>query len=213
MRIDFVSDVACPWCAIGLSALERALERLPDIFVEFHAQPFELNPAMPREGADTAEYLTRKYGMKPDQLAQSFATLEERGAEVGFTFGARDRGRVWNTFDAHRLIYWAGTENKQRDLLHTLFRAYHGEGKNVSDLEVLVEAAESAGLDGAKARDVATQGTYTTEVRSAVQTWREAGITAVPSVIVDDRHLIQGGQPASVFEHALRTLNGNGARE
>lgn len=204
MKIDLVSDIACPWCAIGLNALERALERLPDVEVEIHAQPFELNPDMVKEGIDTAEYLGKKYGMKATQLAQSMAMLKERGAEVGFTFG--ERGRVWNTFDAHRLIYWAGTENKQRALLHALFRAYHSEGKNVSDVEVLVQAAENAGLDGVEARKVVTDGTYAAEVRSSIQTWRDAGITAVPSVVVDDRHLIQGGQPVSVFESALRTL-------
>jgi len=204
MQIDFVSDIACPWCAIGFNAFERAAERLPQIQFELRAQPFELNPTMPKEGADTAEYLTKKYGMSPAQLAQSLATLKARGAEVGFTFG--DRGRIWNTFDAHRLLHWAGIENKQRELMHGLFRAYHAEGKNVSDHDVLVQVAQVAGLDEAKARDVLAKGTYADEVRAAVSTWREAGITAVPSVVINERHLIQGGQPVDVFEKALREL-------
>ena len=210
MQIDFVSDIACPWCAIGFNAFERAAVRLPQVQFELRAQPFELNPTMPKEGADTAEYLTKKYGMSPAQLAQSLATLKARGAEVGFTFG--DRGRIWNTFDAHRLLHWAGIENKQRELMHALFRAYHAEGKNVSDHDVLVQVAQVAGLDEAKARDVLAKGTYADEVRAAVSTWREAGITAVPSVVIDERHLIQGGQPVDVFEKALRELAAEPAR-
>ena len=109
MKIDFVSDVACPWCAVGLNALERALERVgPELPVELHFQPFELNPTMPPEGADTVQYLSAKYGITPEQIARNQAAIRERGAAVGFTFGARPR--VWNTFDAHRLLHWAGLQ-------------------------------------------------------------------------------------------------------
>ncbi|MFO0667795.1 MAG: DsbA family oxidoreductase [Polyangiaceae bacterium] len=207
MQIDFVSDIACPWCAIGLNALERALENVPELDVELRPQPFELNPSMPKAGEDTGEYLRRKYGMSAAQLEASQAMLKQRGAEVGFTFG--ERTRIWNTFDAHRLIHWAGTidPKKQRALVHALFRAYHGEGKDPSDPNVLAEAAQSVSLDNVEARKVIAEGTYAAEVRSAMQTWREAGITAVPSVIIDDRHLIQGGQPVKVFEQALVQLS------
>ena len=124
MKIDFVSDVACPWCAVGLWSLEQALERLNGKFpVELRFEPFELNPAMPPEGEDATEHLSRKYGAPPEQLAKTRAVLRERGAAVGFSFG--DRPRVWNTFDAHRLIHWAGLEGKQRELKHALLTAYH----------------------------------------------------------------------------------------
>ena len=109
MRIDFVSDVACPWCAVGLNALELALQRIgPGLAVDLHVQPFELNPQMPPEGEDAAEHLKAKYGMNDAQLAHNRGVLRERGAAVGFSFG--DRPRIWNTFDAHRLLHWAGLQ-------------------------------------------------------------------------------------------------------
>lgn len=205
MKIDFVSDIACPWCAIGLNALDIALARLGDaIPVTLTMQPFELNPDMPPEGVDAAEYLGRKYGLTPAQLDANRANIRKRGEEVGFTFG--DRKRVWNTFDAHRLLHWAGQHSKQHALKHALLRAYHGEGCNPGAVDVLVDLAGQVGLDIEAAREVITSGAFTDEVRQAEAWWRERGISAVPSVVINDRHLIQGGQPAGVFEQALREI-------
>jgi predicted DsbA family dithiol-disulfide isomerase len=208
MKIDFVSDVACPWCAVGLNALERALERIgPEIAVELHFQPFELNPTMAAEGADAAEYLRAKYGMSPEQLARNRATIRERGAAVGFEFG--ERVRVWNTFDAHRLLHWAGLEGSadaQRKLKHALLRAYHGEGRNPVAPDVLLELAAEVGLDPERARAILASDEFATDVRASERHWQELGIHSVPSVIVNDRHLIQGGQPPEVFEQALRQI-------
>jgi predicted DsbA family dithiol-disulfide isomerase len=205
MKIDFVSDVACPWCAVGLNSLERAIERLAGgVDIELHFQPFELNPQMAREGEDAAEHLTRKYGLTPQQLERNRAAIRQRGAEVGFEFG--DRSRVWNTFDAHRLLHWAGLEGRQRELKHALLRAYHGRGENPGAPDVLVNLAREVGLDEALARDVIESGRYADEVRAEERHWQELGIHSVPSVIVDDRHLIQGGQPPEVFERVLRQL-------
>ena len=207
MKIDFVSDVACPWCAVGLNALERALERIGDgIDVELHFRPFELNPQMEPEGEDAAEHLARKYGLTPQQLERNRATIRERGADVGFEFG--NRTRVWNTFDTHRLLYWAGLEGRQRELKHALLRAYHGRGENPGAHDVLLKLAREVGLDVERAREVLESGRYAAEVRAEERHWQELGIHAVPSVIVDDRHLIQGGQPPDVFERALRQLAG-----
>src|SRR3954470_22688770 len=116
LKIDFVSDVSCPWCAIGLASLERALERLgPEVKAEMHFQPFELNPALPPGGQDITEHLTQKYGTTPQQQQASRDAIRERGASVGFDFRKEGRGRVYNTFNAHRLLHWAGIEdaNKQ----------------------------------------------------------------------------------------------------
>jgi len=209
MRIDFVSDVACPWCAVGLHALERALQRLGDeVPVELHFQPYELNPGLEPEGRDIVEYLGSKYGMSPQQIAQTQQTIRARGAEVGFAFGPRER--TWNTFDAHRLLHWAGLVGRQRELKHALLRAYHGEGRNPGDAEVLVDCAAQAGLDAAEARAVAESGRYADEVRAQQRRFQELGIQAVPSVIVNGRHLIQGGQPPEVFEQALRQIAAEG---
>ena len=209
MRIDLVSDVACPWCAIGMSALERALERIGDDVgqVELHLQPFELNPAMPPEGADAAEYLSSKYGLTPAQLEINRARIAERGAAEGFTFG--NRAHVWNTFDAHRLLFLAGAEGPpgaQRKLKRALLKAYHGEGRNISSADVLVELAAGVGLPEARAREVLERGEFAEQVRQSEQFWQGIGIHSVPAVIVDRKHLISGGQPSSVFEQALRQI-------
>jgi predicted DsbA family dithiol-disulfide isomerase len=208
MRIDFVSDVACPWCAIGFSALERALERIGrDIAVDVHVQPFELNPKMAPEGADAKQYLKDKYGMSDEQLAEGQARLAERGAAEGFAFGARSS--VWNTFDAHRLLHWAGVEGApgaQRALKAALLRAYHTEGRNPGAADVLLDLAEQVGLAQERAREVLTSGAFAAEVRAAERFWQEVGIHSVPAVIIDRKHLISGGQPSPVFEQALRQI-------
>ena len=208
MKIDFVSDIACPWCAVGLNALEIALARLGgDAPVALHFQPFELNPQMSAEGEDAVAYLSAKYGISAEQIARNQAAIRERGAAVGFAFGPR--GRVWNTFDAHRLLHWAGVEGAdgaQRALKHALLQAYHGHGRNPSVAAVLVAVATSAGLDAARARAVLDSDEFTDDVRQAEAFWQQAGIRSVPAVVVNDRHLIQGGQPPEVFEQALRQI-------
>jgi predicted DsbA family dithiol-disulfide isomerase len=205
LKINFVSDVACPWCAVGLYSLEEALRRIgPTLAVELHFQPFELNPHLPPEGEDAIEHLSRKYGASPAQLAQTRETLRQRGAEVGFSFG--ERPRVWNTFDAHRLLYWAGLEGRQRELKHALLVAYHSHAQNPGALDVLLRAAAEAGLDVERAGEILACDEYAEQVRERERFYQEQGIQAVPSVIIDDRHLIQGGQPPEAFEHALRQL-------
>jgi predicted DsbA family dithiol-disulfide isomerase len=209
LHIDFVSDVACPWCAVGLASLERALQNLAgEVPVEVRFQPFELNPQMGPEGQDVTEHLTQKYGSTPEQQAQARAGIAQRGAAVGFEFRKEGRGRIWNTFDAHRLLFWAGEQGaqQQRDLKLALLRAYHGEGRNPSDPAVLADAAEAAGLDRKAAQEVIASGRYAQEVRDAEQHWQSLGIQAVPSVVINNRHLIQGGQPPELFEQALRQL-------
>lgn len=209
MQIHFISDVACPWCAVGLASLERALERIgPALQVRLHFEPFELNPGMAPEGADAAAYLKAKYGMDDATLARNRATLAERGAAVGFRFG--ERSRVWNTFDAHRLLHWAGLHSAatQHALKRGLLQAYHGEGRNPGERQVLLEAAAAAGLAADEAARVFDEGRFAEAVRAAEQRWQQAGIQAVPAVVIDQRHLISGGQPPEVFERALRQLGG-----
>ena len=209
IRIDFVSDVSCPWCAIGLQALEQAIARVGgDATVELHFQPFELNPALAAEGEDAIEHLVAKYGISETQAKENGEAIRARGAELGFTFDMDRRRHVWNTFDAHRLLHWAELESleQQRVLKHALLRAYFTDGENVSDHDVLARLAESAGLDGARARQVLASDEFTDAVRERERHYTGSGITAVPSVIFNDRHLVQGGQPVDVFERALRQL-------
>jgi predicted DsbA family dithiol-disulfide isomerase len=208
LKIDFVSDVACPWCAVGLYALQEALEKLPDQAVEVRLQPFELNPGMGPEGEDSTEHLARKYGRTPAQLEETRAYLRQRGAEVGFSFGPRTR--IWNTFDAHRLLHWAGLQGRQVALKRALLTAYHTDDRNPSDPAVLLDAAREAGLDQADARRVLDEGRYAAAVRAQERHWQAMGIHSVPSVIVNDRYLIQGAQPPEAFEQALRRIAAEG---
>jgi predicted DsbA family dithiol-disulfide isomerase len=210
VKIDFVSDVACPWCAVGLAALERAMANIGgDLQVELHFQPFELNPDMAPEGESIADHLGRKYGLTPEQLAQNGEALRQRGEALGFVFDLQKRDRIYNTFDAHRLLHWAGELGapQQRALKHALLTAYHGEGRNVSDHDTLAAIAGSAGLDGAAARHILDTDAFAAQVREREHFYQRQGIRAVPSVIFNDRHLVQGGQPVEVFEQALRQLS------
>lgn len=205
LQIDFVSDVACPWCAIGLSSLQQALDRLGGaVDAQIVMHPFELNPAMAPGGEDVVEYLAKKYGRTPEQIAETQAMIRERGSAVGFHFGARKR--VYNTFDAHRLLHWAGIEGKQVELKMALLQAYHGDEKDPSDHAILIEAARSVGLDAARAREVLEGGQFADEVRAEEQQFQAMGVQSVPAIIFNQRYLVSGGQPVEVFEQAIKEI-------
>jgi predicted DsbA family dithiol-disulfide isomerase len=207
LKIDFVSDVSCPWCAVGLSSLEAALRNVaPGVTAELHFQPFELNPQMPPEGQDTFEHLNQKYGSTREQQAQS----RQRGAAVGFEFSPGGRPRVYNTFNAHRLLHWAELESpaRQAALKKLLLKAYFTDSQNPSDPEVLVRAATEAGLDPVRARQILDSDEFAQETRERERMYTDAGIHSVPAIIINDQHLISGGQPVEVFERALRQIAG-----
>ena len=214
VKIDFVSDVVCPWCVVGLGGLETALERLKaegiEAEVTFH--PFELNPGMAAEGENVGDHIARKYGSTPEQSTANRAMITERAAEAwdGFEMRMGPDSRIWNTFDAHRLLHWAGTVGaaRQRALKAALFRAHFTENRSLADVEVLADAAAAAGLDRAKAARVLADDLYAAEVRAEEELWRARGINAVPAVVVEGKYLISGGQPAAVFEEALRRIAG-----
>ncbi|TSD60693.1 MULTISPECIES: DsbA family oxidoreductase [Variovorax] len=211
LKIDFVSDVSCPWCAVGLGSLEAALKRVaPEVTAELHFQPFELNPQMPPEGQDTFEHLNQKYGSSREQQAQAREAIRQRGAAVGFEFSAGGRPRVYNTFNAHRLLHWAELEDpaKQVALKKLLLKAYFTDSQNPSDIEVLVRAATEAGLDAARAREILAGDEFAQETRERERLYTDAGIHSVPAIIINDQHLISGGQPVEVFERALRQIAG-----
>ncbi|MBV8034653.1 DsbA family oxidoreductase [Roseateles sp.] len=209
MRIDFISDVVCPWCAIGLYSLEAAAARIPGLQLDLHFHPFELNPGMGPEGQDIEEHLAQKYGASPDQLAGSRQAIRERGAALGFDFRMEARSRIYNTRDAHRLLHWAGEAYGgavQRTLKLALLKAYFSDGRDVSDPAVLLELAGAAGLPVPQARELLAGDRYAAEVQAAERQVQAQGINSVPAIIVNQRHLIQGGQPVEVFEKLLRQL-------
>jgi predicted DsbA family dithiol-disulfide isomerase len=205
LTIDFVSDIACPWCAIGLSSLQLALARLGDaVNAQIVVHPFELNPQMGPEGEAIVDYLGKKYGRTPEQIAQTQEMIRERGASVGFNFGPRTY--VYNTFDAHRLLHWAGLEGKQLPLKLELLRAYHSEGRDPSNHDVLVAAAQAVGLDADAARDVLQSGDYADEVRAEEEEFQSHGIQSVPAIIFNRRYLVSGGQPVETFEQVIQQI-------
>ena len=209
MKIDFVSDVACPWCAVGLASLQQALKNSADaVQATLHFQPFELNPDMPPGGEDVNEHLARKYGGTPEQFEANRAAIRQRGAAVGFEFNPAGRGRIYNTFNAHRLLHWAGQQgdDQQLALKRALLEAYHGRSEAVEQDDVLLAAVKKAGLDEARAQEILASDEFAAEVRAAERHYQQAGISSVPAVIINDRHLISGGQPPEVFEQALRQL-------
>ena len=209
IKIDFVSDVSCPWCVIGLGSLETAIDRVGDLVdVDIHFQPFELNPQMAPEGENIVEHIGRKYGSSPEQSAATRAMIRDRAAETGFEMRMGDDSRIYNTFDAHRLLHWAETEGegKQRALKEALFAAYFTLGDDPSSHQVLLRVAGEVGLDTAVAAEVLQSDRYAAEVREREQFFQRHGINSVPAVIINERHLISGGQPAAVFEKALREI-------
>ena len=208
IRIDFVSDIACPWCAVGLASLEQAIANVKDqASVEIHFQPFELNPHMGSEGEDIVEHLTHKYRITPEQVAVNQQRIAQRGAEVGFHFNQAGRKRIYNTFDAHRLLHWADVDfgrEAQHKLKRAMLEAYFTLGENPSNHEVLLDTVERAGLDRIRAADILSSEEFRNEVRQSQQLYLSRGIQSVPAVIINERYLVQGGQPAEVFEQALR---------
>lgn len=209
MEIDFISDIMCPWCVIGLRGLDIALERIgPEIDARIRFQPFELNPDMPVDGQNVAEHVAQKYGSTPEQSAGARAAMKQRAADLGFAMNGSAESRIWNSFDAHRLIEWAGEQGgtAQHDLKMALFTAHFSDGRNVTDHGVLVSAVVSAGLDGAEAARILASDAHAATVRAAEEFWRRSGVQSVPTIIIDGQYLISGGQPPEIFEKALRRI-------
>ncbi|WP_395397416.1 DsbA family oxidoreductase [Novosphingobium sp. BL-8A] len=207
LKIDFVSDISCPWCVIGLGGLEQALANLDGtVEADIHFQPFELNPDMGSEGQDIGEHIAQKYGTTPEQSAANREMIRQRAADVGFTMTMAPGSRIYNTFDAHRLLHWADAEGSQKALKKALFEAYFTRGEDVSSRDVLIGAVERAGLDTARAAQILSGDEFADDVRRDEDLWRSRGINSVPAVIVNDRYLISGGQPAEHFEQALRQI-------
>lgn len=212
LRIDFVSDVACPWCVVGLRSLLKALDDT-GVEAEIHLQPFELNPNMTPEGENTAEHVAKKYGSTPERSAAAREVIKQHGAALGFTFNYGPESRIWNTFDAHRLLHWAETEGHGLALKQALFKLNFTDQRSTSDHAALLDAVRDAGLDLARARDILASDEYAADVRQAEEFWRAQGIQAVPSAIFNQHWLIQGGQPPEVFAQVIRDVVSGKAKE
>ena len=210
IKIDYVSDIACPWCAVGLGNLNQAIAQLSDkANFEVHFHPFELNPKMPLGGQDAIEHLTEKYGLSVEQVKANQANIRLKALEAGFEFHPEGRKRVYNTFDAHRLLHWAGLEfglEKQAMLKKELLNTYFCLAVNLDDQKNLLDAVTRSGLDKERAQEVLTSNAFTKEVREAEALYINAGISSVPAIILNDQYLLQGAQPPESFINAFEQL-------
>lgn len=210
VKIDYVSDIACPWCAVGLGGLEQAIKNIGGAFeVEVHFQPFELNPDMPPGGQDVFEHLTQKYGKTVEQVRATQNDIKARAAAVGYPFHPEGRKHVYNTFNAHRLLYWAGLEHgaqAQHRLKHELLVTYFQLAVDLDDPQNVLDAVNRAGLDTVRAANILASDAFTSEVRAQQSKYTSMGIHSVPSIIINDKYLLQGAQPADAFEQALRQV-------
>ncbi|MEM7358444.1 MAG: DsbA family oxidoreductase [Pseudomonadota bacterium] len=207
MKIDIVSDVSCPWCIIGYQSLHAALEERGELDAcDLNWLPFELNPAMPAEGQDIREHMQQKYGATPEQSAANRENIKQRGAAVGYDFNFAAEGRIYNTFDAHRLLHWAREHGRQTELKLALFDLYFKDQGNPDDHQTLVKYAEQVGLDGEAALEVLSSGRYEKEVRAEQEFAWQQGITAVPTFIFNDKYMVNGGQPKDVFINVFEQL-------
>ena len=184
------------------------------IEAEIHWHPFELNPNMPAMGQELTEHVMEKYGSTPEQSRQSRERIAHMGAELGFEFHYRDGQRIVNTFQAHQLLSWAGElaaqdeydDDVQTRLKLALFKAYFQDGVDVSQPQQLVQVAATVGLNVDDAKAVLAGQQYAAAVRAEQQQWQQMGINAVPAVVLHNKYLIQGGQPADVFEQAINQV-------
>ena len=210
LRIDIVSDVVCPWCIIGYKQVEKALTMLDaQVDAEFWWHPFELNTNMPPEGQDVAEHIQQKYASTPEQSKANRDRLGEIGASLGFEFGQHPDRRIYNTFKAHKLLHIAGHEQgwrKQTELKLALFAAYFQEGRDVSDETVLLDVAQSVGLNGDASRAWLADAALTETVRAEQAHWIDQNITGVPAIIFDQQFMVPGAQSAEAFAGVINKV-------
>ena len=208
MQIDIVSDVSCPWCIIGYKGLQSAVEILgwqDKINLDWH--PFELNPAMPEEGQEIVEHLSQKYGIDEAQIEKNREAIKQRSLSVGYEMGNRGGGRIYNTFDAHRLLHWAQGQGKQTELKLALFDLYFKQSGNPSDHEQLLGCCEKVGLSVEQAADILGSDKFEGDVRAEEQKYQSMGISSVPAFIINGKYLISGGQPTETFVKALQEID------
>ncbi len=204
ITVDIVSDVVCPWCIIGYKKLEKAMQQFEGkarFELAWHA--FELNPSMPPEGQDISEHMAQKYGATPEQSKANRERLRNAGSELDFEFSYGDKMRMVNTFDAHRLLHWAGETGKQTALKLALFKAHFTDGKDVSDHDTLVSVAASVGLDEKRARDLLSTNLFAEEVRATEAEWQDRFITGVPAFIFNKKFMVPGAQETDVFANII----------
>lgn len=205
VKLDILSDPICPWCYIGKTHLDRALERRPDhpFTIEWH--PFQLNPDMPSEGMDRRAYLEAKFG-GADSAKQVYGRIAETAKAAGLKLDLDGIKRTPNTLDAHRLIHWAGLEGRQTATVTRLFKAYFENGEDISDKTVLLDIAEGVGMDRAMTERLLDGDGDRGDIRARDAHARERGVTGVPTFIIANAHAVPGAQPPELWDKVLDEL-------
>jgi predicted DsbA family dithiol-disulfide isomerase len=219
LTIDIWSDVMCPWCVIGSKQLGKALVELDgEIEAEVRWLPFELNPEMGPEGEDWRDHVARKYGRTLEQAGENHDRLLQFGDRAGYDFRFAGEGegpptRIWNTFAAHRLLKWAlieaGAEAQCR-FKQALFDAHFQQRRNVADPEVLLDVAESVGLDRAAAEEALADSSLSEIVRAEERLAMDQNITGVPAMVVNGKFMIPGAQEPATYVDVLRRVVARG---
>lgn len=206
IRLDIISDIACPWCYVGKAYLDRALEAHPDhpFTVEWH--PFQLSPEMPKAGMDRRAYMEAKFGGR-DGAVRAYAPLIEHAEAAGIELNLDRIARQPNTLDAHRLIHWAGLEGRQTAMVSSLFRALWRDGRDVGDPDVLADLAGEVGLDRAMMRRLLDGDGDVDDIRARDAHARERGVTGVPCFVIANRHVLQGAQPSDTWGRIVEDIN------
>ena len=205
VKLDIMSDPICPWCYIGKANLDRALDMRPDHPFQITWHPFQLNPDMPRAGMGRREYLETKFGGKAAAV-QAYAPVVEHAEKAGLTLNLDAIQKTPNTLDAHRLIYWAGIEEKQTAVVDALFRAYFIEGRDIGDKDVLADVADMSGLDASVVLRLLATDEDQKEIIDRDAAARGMGVTSVPTFIVASQHAVPGAQPTELWLKVLDDL-------
>ncbi|MEX0740983.1 MAG: DsbA family oxidoreductase [Pseudohongiella sp.] len=212
LQIDIVSDIACPWCAIGYARLQQAMAQLASDYeftVQWHA--FELNPSHSGQGEPILPALAKKYGRSEDEMREAQSNMMTIAKELGVNFEKLQERLTANTFDAHRLVKWAAEQGQQTAMKQALFEAYFGKALDVSDPEVLLGCVETLGLDPAQARQVLESDQFAAAVREDEATYQKAGVSSVPAFIINRKYLISGAQEPEVLVKAFQDISAEAA--
>ena len=205
LKIEIVSDVVCPWCVIGFENLKKAIKELEDeLTFEISWKPYELHPEIPTNGYDKELYMQQKFGSNRGKGV--YDEIIDIGKDLDFDFNFSKTERIPNTFLAHRLLWYAEQNNLQNELSENLFYAYFTEGKDIGSIEVLASIASELGLDKLKIISFLESETGSKEVEDQKLESIERSIGAVPTYIINDQYLIQGGQQPETFMAFLRKI-------
>ncbi len=207
LRVDVVSDVMCPWCYIGKVNLDNAMKSVPELDFEVFWRPYQLDPTLPKEGKDRAEYLNAKFGGE-EGAKNVYTRIEQAGKALGIDFDFAGIPVSPNTLDAHRVIRWAGGQGSdaQDRAVTRLFELYFLENANIGNDNVLLDVAEHAGLDTDLVGNLLAGDADRAQVSAEIEDARQKGITGVPCFIVDGKFAVMGAQPADTLAQAFRQV-------